>query len=556
MKPSFHKLREGFRGSRPRGAAVESLRRWLAEHAPDLAATKPDAEFNGTMMQGFHWYTDGGGTHWNRLKGLAPSLAAAGFTGIWFPPASKGMGGMDDVGYGIYDLFDLGEFVQGGHPQPTGERRTKYGTRAEFIAAVGAFQDHGVQVYADVVFNHKMGGEFEEDYEAIPYDPADRNRALGGATTIRAYTGFDFPDRNGRYSTMKWRWQHFGSVDYNSLNPDFRAIWRKKDKPFSDDVDLENGNYDFLMGCDLDVDHPEVRGELKHWGRWMLETAPISGFRLDAIKHIEDGFFSDWLDELEARTGRDLFCVGEYWTPRIETLVWYLGQTAGRLSLFDAPLQNRFHQASRSGGYYDMSRILDGTLMKESPLHAVTLVENHDTQPLQSLEAVVEPWFKPLAYAIILLREEGYPCVFWADYFGAEYTGRGKDGNNHRIVLPSHRWLIDRFLVARRHFAHGPQHAYFDHFNTVGWTRTGTALHPHPLAVILSDGPAGTKWMNTGKPHAAFEDITGHVPGAIHTNEFGWAEFRCNGGSVSVWVESHPELAGLLEAADRNVARG
>jgi alpha-amylase len=549
MKTSFHELRQTFRGVMPKqGRAVGELHSWLRDHAAEVADTKPPGEFNGTMLQGFHWYLPEDGRHWKHLEELAPSLAAAHFTGIWFPPATKAMGGVNDVGYGIYDLFDLGEFVQGPNPNPHGERRTKYGTREEYISAVTACDQQGLQVYADVVFNHKMGAEFEEEFEAIPFDPADRNHALEGPDLIKAYTGFDFPDRNGKYSTMKWRWQHFGSVDYNSLRPDFRAIWRKKDKPFNGEVDMENGNYDFLMGCDLDVDHPEVSGELKYWGRWMLDTAPISGFRLDAIKHIESDFFNDWLDELEANPKRDLFCVGEYWTPRIDTLSWYLGNTGGRLNLFDAPLQQHFHQASKSGGNYDMSRILDGTLMKEFPLHAVTLVENHDTQPLQALEAVVEAWFKPLAYAIILLRAEGYPCVFWADYFGAGYTGKGRDGQDHHIVLERHKRIIDLLLLARWHFAHGPQINYLDHFNTVGWSRLGTEQHPHAMAVILSDGPEGTKWMEVGKRNTDFVDITGHVTGKIRSNGDGWGEFRCQGGSVSVWVEDHPELAGLIAA--------
>ena len=552
MSSPFRGLKERFREAPAGlGRAVRELHEWLAEHSDAVAATKPDAEFNGTMMQGFHWYLPPDGNHWKTLAGEAAELAAAGISGIWFPPATKAMGGMNDVGYGIYDLFDLGEFVQGPNPNPQGEKRTKYGSREDFIAAVKAFREQGIQVYADVVFNHKMGGEFEEEFEAIPYDPANRHHALEGPAVIKAYTGFDFPDRKGAYSTMRWRWQHFGSVDYNSLRPEFHAIWRKKDKPFDHEVDLEKGNYDFLMGCDLDLDHPEVRGELAHWGKWMLETAPIDGFRLDAIKHIESDFFNDWLDEMEATAGRDLFCVGEYWTPRIETLSWYIGHTGGRLNLFDAPLQAHFHQASRAGGNYDMGRILDGTLMKEFPLHAVTLVENHDTQPLQALEAVVEAWFKPLAYAIILLRAEGYPCIFHADYYGAEYTGRGKDGQDYHITLASHRWILDRLLLARVHFAHGPQYSYLDHFNTIGWTRLGTGNHPHAMAVILSDGPAGTKWMEVGKRNTDFEDITGHVSGTIRSNGDGWAEFRCNGGSVSVWVESHPELAGMIGSLPR-----
>jgi alpha-amylase len=62
------------------------------------------------------------------------------------------------------------------------------------------------------------------------------------------------------------------------------------------------------------------------------------------------------------------------------------------------------------------------------------------------------------------------------------------------------------------------------------------------MAVILSDGPAGSKWMEVGKPHSKFIDITGHVKTTVQTNEHGWGEFVCNGGSVSVWVQDNPLL--------------
>jgi alpha-amylase len=81
-----------------------------------------------------------------------------------------------------------------------------------------------------------------------------------------------------------------------------------------------------------------------------------------------------------------------------------------QVTLFDAALQLRFHQASKAGGDFDLRTIFDGTLVAARPDHAVTLVDNHDTQPLQALEAPVEPWFKPLAYALILLREGGRPA--------------------------------------------------------------------------------------------------------------------------------------------------
>jgi alpha-amylase len=194
-----------------------------------------------------------------------------------------------------------------------------------------------------------------------------------------------------------------------------------------------------------------------------------------------------------------------------------------------------------------MRSILDNSLMKNLPLFAVTLVENHDTQPLQALESPVESWFKPLAYAIILLRAEGYPCIFYPDYYGAHYRDKGRDGNEYEIWLDSHKWIIDRLLFARKHFAYGPQYDYFDHPDVIGWTRLGSEQHPRAMAVIMSDGPGGSKWMEVGKPNATFYDITESIKEPIQTNEHGWGEFRCNGGSVSVWLEKQSLLPKLPE---------
>jgi alpha-amylase len=512
-------------------AAITILHDWLEKNSEELVARKNVKEFNGTMMQWFHWYTNDDGNHWRSLAAKAPQLARAGISALWLPPAYKGMGGIKEVGYAAYDLYDLGEFDQ------KGTIRTKYGTKDEYLEAIKSCKNYNINVYADVVFNHKIGADQEEEFDAIPIDMANRNHALGPARPIRSWTNFKFPGRQGKYSAMEWSWYHFDSVDYNSLDPGFHAVWQLKDKPLEGNVNLERGNYDFLMGCDLDIAHPEVISDLKAWGEWSLDHVGVDGFRLDAIKHVDSDFFVNWINHIENHAQRDVFIVGEYWTYDLGTLSWYASQSAGKMSLFDAPLHFNFHRASQAGGNFDMRTILDGTLMKEIPLLAVTLVENHDTQPLQALESVVEDWFKPLAYAIILLRAEGYPCIFYPDYYGATYKDFGPDGNEHEIVLASHRSIIDLLLLARRFFAYGEQRDYFDDANVIGWSRLGTESHPHTLAVVLSDGIEGRKWMDVGKTHTRYRDLTGHCPESIETNEDGWGEFRCNGGSVSVWVE-------------------
>ena len=75
-------------------------------------------------------------------------------------------------------------------------------------------------------------------------------------------------------------------------------------------------------------------------------------------------------------------------------------------------------QASQEGKDYDLRDILKDTLVEHHPDLAVTIVDNHDTQRGSSLESNVEDWFKPLAYGLILLMKEGYPCLFYGDYYG------------------------------------------------------------------------------------------------------------------------------------------
>jgi alpha-amylase len=485
---------------------------------------------NDVMMQFFHWYTPADGSLWRQLSENASDLSKAGITAVWLPPAYKGAGGSADTGYGVYDLFDLGEFDQ------KGTIRTKYGTRDDYLQAIEAAHAAGIQVYADVVFNHKLGGDKLEEFKATPYNPDCRNEAIGDLQTIKSWTHFTFPGRGAKYSTLQWHWWHFSAVDFNALAPDLPAVYLFEGKTFHAEVDKEKCNFDYLLGCDLDIANPDVRKELLFWGEWYTELTKVDGFRFDAVKHVGSDFFVEWLTHMRQHTGRDLFAVGEYWSGIDDALEHFLKATDGNLMLFDTGLHYSFASAGREGKAYDLRGILDQSLVKDHPDMAVTLVSNHDTQPLQALESTVEAWFKPLAYAIILLRRGGYPCVFYPDYYGAEYRGLGKDGKEHAIKLPSHRWLIERFLDARRKHAFGKQTEYFDHPNCIGWTRAGDAKHGGGMAVILSNDTESVKPMKTRHPNATYGDLTHHVKEPVTTNGEGWGEFRCKGRSVSVWV--------------------
>lgn len=482
-------------------------------------------QLRGTLFQSFHWYTPNDGLFWNNLAKKANTLKHKGFTALWLPPAYKGMGGINDVGYGVYDLFDFGEFDQ------KGTARTKYGTKSQYKNCIKKAHDAGLEVYADVVLNHKMGADYTQNVHAVAVDPYNRNNTLGDYHQRDLWTYFSFPGRGENYSSMKWEWWHFDATKEHG------TIYKLKDKQFETNVDHENVNYDFLMGCDLDFDVEQVRGETHYWGKWVLDNFGVDGFRIDAIKHIRSFFFKHWLRDMRNHAQKNLFAVGEYWSQDLHRLLNYIHQTEGAMHLFDAPLHYNFHRASHMGADFDMGSILNHTLVQTNPWLAVTLVENHDTQPLQSLESLVESWFKPLAYAIILLRDEGYPCVFCADYEGAHYNG-WKNDHNYEIWMDSHQWMLDLFLNARQNYTFGTRRDYFDHRHTIGWTFQGDDRHKS-MAVVMTNFSDDIKWMETGKPNRTYRDITRHCPKSIKTNEWGWAPFRTRGGKVSVWVEDN-----------------
>lgn len=473
-----------------------------------------------TLIQYFEWYLPEDCAHWRRAAADAGHLADMGYTGVWLPPAYKAAGGTRDVGYGVYDAYDLGEFDQ------KGAVPTKYGTKDEYIAAIRALQKAGLAVLGDMVLNHRMGADERERVMARACLPADREQETGEEKPIVAWTKFTFPGRGGKYSDFRWNHTHFSGVDWDDGSKQSQ-IWLLSGQEWQDEVDRENGNYDYLMGADVDMDNPEVIEELDRWGLWYLETTGVDGFRLDAVKHIRFTFFPHWLEGLREKTGKELWSVGEYWHADVRALTHFLDRSGGALCLFDVPLHYKFEQASAGQGQFDMRTLFEDTLVDRRPERAVTFVDNHDTQPGQALQSWVQEWFKPLAYALILLRQEGTPCVFYGDQYGVP----------HDAIAPVKE--LELLLRARQERAWGEQTDYFDHPDVVGWTRAGDDEHPGSgLAVILSDGDGGEKTMCMGVRFAgqAFTDLLGNQPGEVTLDESGCGAFRCTGGSVSVWA--------------------
>lgn len=479
-------------------------------------------DLNSVIMQYFEWYLKEDCNLWKQLKDDSTHLKEIGITAIWIPPCMKATS-TNDTGYGIYDLFDLGEFDQ------KGSVRTKYGTKKELHEAIEALHDKEIKVYADIVLNHKAAADGTQRFMAVEVDPMDRNKEVTEPYEIEGWTKFDFNGRNNAYSDFKWSWEHFNGIDYNQETQK-SAIYliTGENKEWAHDVAEEFGNYDYLMFSNIDYSNQDVYNHTMEWISWFIKETKVDGIRLDAIKHINDWFIKELVLKTKKEFGEDFYSVGEYWSTQMTTIENYLSDVDFQFDVFDVPLHFKFHQASYDAQNFDMSQLFKDTIVENYRFNTVTFVENHDSQPNQSLESHVKRWFKPLAYAAILLIKHGYPCIFYGDYYGTR-------GDNAIEPMPE---VIDKLLQLRKNHAHGRQDDYLDHQHVIGWVRLGDKEHPRGCAVIMTSTDEGEKTMFVGEMHKGeiWIDALGNIDTEVKIDEEGNGEFKVNAGSVSVYV--------------------
>jgi len=452
------------------------------------AAGGAAARARGVMMQGFYWDvppTDDG-NWWKHLAAIAGELHDAGITAIWIPPPYKGKNGTSDVGYGVYDRYDLGEFDQ------KGTIATRYGTRAELEAAIEALHRSGIAVYADIVMNHLMGG----DPETFTVD----------GKQFTASTSFTFPGRGGAYST--WTWNHDG---FNGCKQGGGwTQWHPWDfQPYAG-----GDAWDGLLGCEIRYADAADRDEMITWGKWITSTLALDGYRLDATKHMLDEFVNDWLDAVKG----DRFAVSEAWFGDLGHLEDYAVATGGRTSLFDVPLHYLLRDMGEGNGAWDMRKLAHAGFTDANGDLSVSFVDNHDTDNAGGLHSPVVN-LKMLAYAYILTRDRGYPCVFYKDFY--EYGF----GDSIRKLIA---------IRSSNGYGEGAEHAESD-TNVYVYSRAGDDTHPG-LVLLLNDGPALTKTVTTPFPRTSLVDAIGNETETVETDASGQAALPIAAKSYGVWV--------------------
>ncbi|HTP65334.1 MAG TPA: alpha-amylase family glycosyl hydrolase, partial [Geobacteraceae bacterium] len=285
------------------------------------------------------------------------------------------------MGYDPYDYYDLGEFDQ------KGSVKTWFGSKEELLDLIGTAHEHSMEVYADVVFNHNSGADAQE---------------VNGIDKVSRWT--KFTPKSNRFAR-----------DWTCFHPSWYEMWDKM--TFAGMPDLCHRN-------------PYVYSELVEYARWLLEDIGFDGFRYDCVKGY-GGWMVRSLQELRGlRSDTPLkpYGVGECWDSE-RTIDDWLDETNAwsdnQAGAFDFPLRERLKGMCDSYGFSLRSLADGGTLLRDRAGEAVTFVENHD---IVRDNPIIND--KLLAYAVILTHE-GYPCVFWKDYYGWDL---GQEGNQSGIA--------------------------------------------------------------------------------------------------------------------------
>ncbi len=327
--------------------------------------------FGGVMMQGFYWNCPG--PWYPTMQGKAASLrniaGGYGINRIWFPVPQKSASGGYSMGYDPFDYYDLGSYTQNGGPG------THFGTQAQLKSAIAAFKAQGISCLADIVLNHRSGGQGE-------YNPY---------TTTSTYTDFSLV-ASGQ---CRWHW--------DSFHPNYQEV--------SDEGTF--GGYP-----DICYVNAPPYNDMKTWLNWLKSSANagFDGWRYDYVK----GYHAWVVHDMNAATSPS-FSVGEYWDSNTANIDGWVN--AANSSAFDFALyytMQTFCNDTSGGG--NVASVLDPTksYAAKNPTRAVTFCANHDTDQIVS--------DKMLAYAIIMTYQ-GYPCIFWEDYYNYGLATGGGSGS-------------------------------------------------------------------------------------------------------------------------------
>ncbi|MDO9301812.1 MAG: alpha-amylase family glycosyl hydrolase [Anaerolineales bacterium] len=430
----------------------------------------------GVLMQTFHWDCPREDKKefqwWNFINEKIPSLAKVGFTSLWLPPIHKAANLFGpSMGYDPYDYYDLGEFDQ------KGSIPTWFGARKELESVIESAHRLGLSLIADIVINHNSGADAQE---------------VNPITGQSRWTVF-----NPKSEKFPRNWECFHPSMYESWD----------EMTFGDMPDLSHRN-------------PHVYAEILNLMRWLIEEIGFDGFRYDFVKGYGANTITAIQEYRYMRDGKPLvpYGVAEFWDSATNTLNWVNEanfSNSNPVDAFDFPLRELLKGLCDQYGFSLKNLVGGESVLQKQNYSAVTFVENHDLRD----EGRPIANDKLLAYSYILTHE-GYPCVFWKDYY------------NLNLALEGTHNGIAALVGAHEKYAAGSTSVLHLDDNLYIMQRRGYGSKPGLVYVLNNRGDnwngqwADTQWRSTEfVPVAWWSKFDMAQPVSQYTDAEGRAQF-------------------------------
>ena len=340
-------------------------------------------------------------------RGLA-RIKDLGFTSIWVTPPYR-QKYVQDGSAAYHGYWALG--VRQRRPAPWDRKRLR-----AFVDCAHAL---GLKVILDVVVNHTADvirlPSYEYGSPKTPFVPPEERNVKSPA-----------------WLNDTSNYHNRGNIDFNSCPP----------------ACLELG--DFFGLDDLATEQPDVRAGLVDVFAGWITRYRIDGFRIDTARHVERGFFVDWVPRILAAARAagvpDFQLFGEAFITNAVELSEYV-RDRGLPNVLDFPMQDalaRFAGGNAgAGGIATRLNDDDYFIAPSGERHVPpTFLGNHDIgRAAQQVRdkggaGAAGPLLQKtlLAYDLLYLLR-GAPVVYYGDEFGI--VGRGGDKEARHDLFPT-----------------------------------------------------------------------------------------------------------------------
>lgn len=423
-------------------------------------------------------------TEWDEMYRRMPEVAAFGYDYIWTPPPTKGPTGTGtkwgNVGYSLYDRFDIGDVPQ------RGSWATRYGTRGDLRNMVNVAHYSDVKIIPDIIMNHNGNGPDFRTYPGMVPEDFHVQWEANHCNTLNFKRGPKMDQwyhGEGYGGTM---WQELVNLIDIRTEPDDRFTGGNN-TPGWNMVSGANylrhvGQYDrypYYEVNPLTYSNENASALLGRWIAWLGKTVDYDGLRLDAGKHTPWEFFgtgsAGFLHEAQYNFNQrrnysdssesdqlfqnyilrdDLLIFAEILSYQSELAYWFGGQLTSPannarnpMRFLDYPLKQKLYDAFSNGNLANLQAGGGGI----TPELGIMYAWGHDE---------AGPGKINLAYAYILTHI-GFPMVYftgnnitWADNNtktwmrpGYDSQALGDGGNDIRNLM----WIHQQFARGREY---------------------------------------------------------------------------------------------------------